>query len=79
MSKRILVVEDQRKIAAFLRRGLEEEGYVVDLAVDGGDDGRQARCDAVSGIPALAGGQDNIRVLRLRRPDEADLVSRNAL
>ncbi len=32
---RILVVEDQRKIAAFLRRGLEEEGYAVDLASDG--------------------------------------------
>ncbi len=32
---RILVVEDQRKIAAFLRRGLEEEGYAVDLAADG--------------------------------------------
>jgi DNA-binding response OmpR family regulator len=32
---RILVVEDQRKIAAFLRRGLEEVGYAVDLAEDG--------------------------------------------
>jgi DNA-binding response OmpR family regulator len=32
---RILVVEDQHKIAAFLRRGLEEEGYAVDCAGDG--------------------------------------------
>lgn len=32
---RVLVVEDQRKIAAFLQRGLEEEGYAVDVAVDG--------------------------------------------
>jgi len=32
---RVLIVEDQRKIAAFLRRGLEEEGYAVDLALDG--------------------------------------------
>ncbi|MGI8553183.1 MAG: response regulator transcription factor [Dehalococcoidia bacterium] len=32
---RVLVVEDQRKIAAFLKRGLEEEGYAVDLAFDG--------------------------------------------
>ncbi|MHB8645281.1 MAG: two-component system response regulator RppA [Thermomicrobiales bacterium] len=32
---RILVVEDEHKIAAFLRRGLTEEGYAVDLAYDG--------------------------------------------
>jgi DNA-binding response OmpR family regulator len=32
---RILVVEDEHKIAAFLRRGLVEEGYAVDLAYDG--------------------------------------------
>src|ERR1700730_11085290 len=31
----ILVVEDQRKIAAFLRRGLQEQGYAVDVAADG--------------------------------------------
>lgn len=34
---RILVVEDQHKIAAFIRRGLEEEGYAVDLSADGED------------------------------------------
>ncbi|MDQ6603016.1 MAG: response regulator, partial [Chloroflexota bacterium] len=32
---RILVVEDEHKIAAFLQRGLVEEGYAVDLAYDG--------------------------------------------
>ena len=32
---RILVVEDEKKIATFLRRGLKEEGYAVDLAFDG--------------------------------------------
>lgn len=31
----ILVVEDEKKIANFLRRGLLEEGYMVDLAGDG--------------------------------------------
>jgi len=31
----VLVIEDQRKIAAFLRRGLEEKGYAVDVAEDG--------------------------------------------
>lgn len=32
---RILVVEDEEKIASFIKRGLKEEGYVVDLAPDG--------------------------------------------
>jgi len=32
---RILVVEDERKIAEFIRRGLKEEGYSVDVAYDG--------------------------------------------
>jgi two-component system copper resistance phosphate regulon response regulator CusR len=31
----ILVVEDEKKIAAFIRRGLMEQGYVVDVADDG--------------------------------------------
>jgi heavy metal response regulator len=32
---RILVVEDERRIAAFLKRGLVEESYAVDVAYDG--------------------------------------------
>ena len=36
MSIRILVVEDEAKIADFLVRGLREEGYAVDHAADGG-------------------------------------------
>jgi two-component system OmpR family response regulator len=32
---RVLVVEDERKMAGLLRRGLEEEGYAVDTAGDG--------------------------------------------
>jgi DNA-binding response OmpR family regulator len=32
---RILVVEDDRKIAGFIEQGLREEGYAVDLARDG--------------------------------------------
>jgi heavy metal response regulator len=34
---RILVVEDEHKLAAVIRRGLEEQGYAVDLAYDGED------------------------------------------
>ena len=32
---RILVVEDEKKIADFIKRGLKEEGYAVDMADDG--------------------------------------------
>lgn len=32
---RVLVVEDEAKIAAFLKRGLEENTYAVDIASDG--------------------------------------------
>jgi heavy metal response regulator len=32
---RILIIEDEDKIAAFLKRGLKEEGYAVDAAADG--------------------------------------------
>ena len=34
---RILVVEDEKKVAGFVKRGLEQEGYAVDLAEDGVD------------------------------------------
>ena len=32
---RILVVEDEKKVANFIKQGLEEEGYAVDWAADG--------------------------------------------
>ncbi|WP_305045236.1 heavy metal response regulator transcription factor [Geoalkalibacter sp.] len=32
---RILVVEDEKKVASFIKRGLEEEGYAVDVAYEG--------------------------------------------
>src|SRR4030095_8805214 len=35
---RILIVEDERKTAAYLRQGLSEHGFVVDVA-DQGEDG----------------------------------------
>lgn len=32
---RILVVEDDKKVASFVQKGLEEDGYAVDVATDG--------------------------------------------
>lgn len=37
---RLLVVEDDRKAARFLKQGLEEEGYAVDVADDGDEGSR---------------------------------------
>ena len=42
----VLIVEDERRIAAYVRRGLEEEGYAVDVAVTG----REA-FEWASGVP----------------------------
>jgi DNA-binding response OmpR family regulator len=47
---RVLVVEDDRRLAEVLRRGLAAEGYVVDLACDGHDGfehGRRGDYDAI--------------------------------
>jgi two-component system, OmpR family, copper resistance phosphate regulon response regulator CusR len=40
---RILVVEDDRKVARFLQRALSEEGYAVDVATDGTEGTMKAR------------------------------------
>jgi DNA-binding response OmpR family regulator len=39
---RILIVEDDRKVASFLEQGLREEGYAVDVAHDGADGSMKA-------------------------------------
>jgi DNA-binding response OmpR family regulator len=37
---RLLVVEDESRLALLLKRGLEEQGYVVDVT----GDGEEGRC-----------------------------------
>ena len=32
---RVLIIEDEKKVAAFIQKGLESEGYVADIAYDG--------------------------------------------
>ena len=39
---KILVVEDERKVASFIKQGLEEEGHAVDVAIDGEQAGMMA-------------------------------------
>ena len=47
---RVLVVEDEAKTAAFLRRGLEENGFVVDVATRGDDGLHLARTVAYDAV-----------------------------
>jgi two-component system copper resistance phosphate regulon response regulator CusR len=68
----ILVVEDEPRILAFLRRGLEAQGFVVDAACDGAaglSRARSHRYDLVI-LDLLLPGLDGLTVLReLARAD----------
>jgi len=41
---RILIIEDEKKVADFIKRGLKEEGYSVDVAIDGEEGYFQVSC-----------------------------------
>ena len=63
---RILVVEDDRKVASFIQRGLEEEGHAVDVLHDGSEAGDQARSidyDCVV-LDLMLPGRSGLQVLR---------------
>src|SRR4051812_27269055 len=69
---RILVVEDEARLASLLRRGLTEEGHAVDLAADGEEavawvDTYPASYDAIV-LDIMLPGVDGLEVCRrLRR------------
>jgi len=66
MSSRILIVEDEARIADFLVRGLREEGYNVEHAADG-PSGAAALHNGVWDLVILdwwLPGEDGIQVLR---------------
>lgn len=69
---KILVVEDERKTAAYLKRGLEENGFVVDLAENGEDGAHLARTQGYELIilDVLLPGSDGWSVIAdLRRQE----------
>jgi two-component system copper resistance phosphate regulon response regulator CusR len=63
---KILIVEDEPKTGDYLRRGLTEAGYVVDLTRDGFD-----------GLHLAAGGDDDLAILDVLLPglDDWQLLS----
>ena len=68
---RILVVEDEGKTAAYLRRGLEENGFVVDVASRGDDGLHLARAVAydVVILDVMLPGLDGWSVVAAVRQD----------
>jgi DNA-binding response OmpR family regulator len=72
---RVLVIEDDRKVANFIQTGLEQEGYAVDALNDGAEAGDQARAidyDAVV-LDLMLPGRSGFQVLRDIRARKASL------
>ena len=70
---RLLIVEDEHKAAAYLSRGLEENGFVVDVAHRGDDGAHLARTGAYDAVilDVMLPGASGYDVLaELRRREE---------
>ena len=68
---RVLVVEDEERLAAGLRSGLEAEGFAVDVAVNGPDGlwrARESRYDAIV-LDLMLPGMSGFRVCSLLRAE----------
>ena len=64
---KILAIEDDRTVGQYVKRGLEEQRFHVDLAADG-----------LEGLRLASGGQYDLIILDLRLPEMSGLeVLRN--
>lgn len=66
---RVLVIEDEKKIASFIRKGLEAEGFVVEVS-NRGDEGytlATTRSYEVMVLDILLPGRDGLSILRSLR------------
>lgn len=69
---KVLIIEDDRKIASFVQKGLKEQGYVVDTCHDG-----SAGFDLASGesydvilLDIMLPGRDGLSILRALREEK---------
>ncbi|MDO8542733.1 MAG: response regulator transcription factor [Opitutaceae bacterium] len=65
----ILVVEDEKKVAAFVRAGLEEQGFSVEVCHDGNTAAAIATTQAFDGIvmDIMLPGRDGLSIVRKLR------------
>ncbi len=63
---RILVIEDEKKVAAFVKRGLEQESYAVDIVYDGIEGQHYAEVNEYDAIilDIMLPGKSGMEVLR---------------
>jgi DNA-binding response OmpR family regulator len=62
---RVLLIEDDRKAARLLSKGLQEEGFVVDVAATGADGEEQAALNNdIVILDWLLPGRDGLAVCR---------------
>jgi len=72
---RILVIEDEAKVASFIRRALEEESYAVDVCADGakGLELASAGCYDLVILDLMLPGLPGIEVLKALRKDQVSV------
>jgi DNA-binding response OmpR family regulator len=73
---RILIVEDNPRIAGFLQKGLREEGYVVEVAADGDtafDKATTQGFDAAV-VDVMIPGRSGVELVRDLRDRERGLI-----
>ncbi|RZK27476.1 MAG: response regulator, partial [Hymenobacter sp.] len=75
MPTKILLVEDEPKVSAFIRRGLEEEGYEVTVAYDGPFGQRLALNEDIDLLilDVILPGQSGLEVLKAVRAQNQEL------
>ena len=76
---RILVVEDEKKVASFIQSALQQEGYAVDVLPDGDQAGEQAQiidydCVVLDLMLPGRSGFQVLRDIRARKPDLPVLI-----
>ena len=84
---RVLIVEDEKKVAGFIKKGLEEETYAVDVAYDGEEglhlakegcydlvilDLMLPKMDGLEVLSELRGGKKDVPILLLTAKDTVE-------